>query len=242
MSRRRTKRKRRREKAEPTLFDLPLQAGAEEAAAGVSATGAAPDAAAESAHGDAAGRGPSLLFDGDASGAQEDPQLEQLELAPGSAELPGAEGVADVSPIAGSASGAAPAAPADDKAFLGDRFLGGLADLAAQLIALGLAVAAVHSLGIAVTFADWAPFGVLMLVFSFLYWTVPLAFWGQTPGMSWVGHTARSVGGEPLSFGQTFLRWFGAGLTLALAGLPLLLALGGASLTDRISGSRTTAG
>ncbi len=129
----------------------------------------------------------------------------------------------------------------DDKAFVGDRLLGGLADLAAQLIALGLAIAATHSIGVVVTVADWMPFGVLALVFSFLYWAVPLAFWGQTPGMAWVGHVARSSNGEPLSFGQTFLRWLGSVLTLTLAGLPLLLALTGRSLTDRISGSQTLA-
>ncbi len=97
-------------------------------------------------------------------------------------------------------------------------------------------------MGVVVTVADWQPFVVLALVFSFLYWVVPLAFWGQTPGMAWVGHSARSSSGEPLSFGQTFLRWLGAVFTLALAGFPLLLALSGRSFTDRLSDSRTSEG
>ena len=217
--------RKRRTSAEPTLFDLPLHdAGGEEP----EASEAAPDSDS--------GRGPSILFDRDES------QLDQLELGSASsgaqaAETPAAESADTAS------DGDEPASDGDastsERAYPGDRLLGGLADLAAQLIALGLAIAAVHSLGIVVTVADWMPFGVLALVFSFLYWCVPLAFWGRTPGMAWVGHTARSANGEPLSFGQTFLRWLGAVLTLGLAGLPLLLTLTGRSLTDRISDSRT---
>ncbi len=122
---------------------------------------------------------------------------------------------------------------------LSDRLLGGLADLAIQVLVLGLAIAASHGMGVTVTLADWQPFMMLMLAFSFLYWTVPLAFWGQTPGMAWVGHTARAEGGQPLTFGQTFLRWLGAILTFAFVGLPILAAWTGRSLTDLISKSRT---
>ena len=130
----------------------------------------------------------------------------------------------------------------DTRALLGDRLLAGLADLAVQVLMLGLAIAACYLMGIGVTFADWQPFSVLVVAFSFLYWVVPLAFWGQTPGMAWVGHTARSSSGEPLTFGQTSRRWLGAVLTLALAGLPLLLTLTGRSLTDRLSDSTTRGG
>ncbi len=127
----------------------------------------------------------------------------------------------------------------DDSARFGDRLLGGLADLAAQCLMLGMAIAAAHVLGGGVTLAGWLPFAVLALVFSFLYWVVPLAFWGRTPGMAWVGHTARAPQDQPLTFGQASLRWLGALFTLALAGLPLLLALMDRSLTDRISNSVT---
>lgn len=180
-----------------------------------------------------------------------DSGLESQQKSPQQVVLPGTAGVEDVPLAARGSSDASPTKvthdrpqeieSSEDKAFLGDRLLGGLADLAAQLIALGLAVAATHSLGVVVTFDDWGPFAVLALVFSFLYWTMPLAFWGQTPGMAWVGHLARSPGGEPLSFGQTFMRWAGSVLTLALVGLPMLAALSGRSLSDRISGSHTIA-
>lgn len=83
---------------------------------------------------------------------------------------------------------------------------------------------------------------VFVAVFSFLYTVIPLAFWGRTLGMTRVGLVA-SGGDEPqgaLTFGQTALRWSGGLLTVALLGLPSLLALlGGRSLTDRLSGSRT---
>ncbi len=120
-----------------------------------------------------------------------------------------------------------------------DRWLSGLVDLAAQLAAAALAVLATYLLEAPAELGDWPAFAVLALVFSFLYWVVPLAFWGQTPGMAWIGHVARSLSDEPLTFGQTFLRWLGALITLALAGLPILLALGGRSLTDRLSDSKT---
>ncbi len=256
MGKRKRKRKRRKS-AGPTLFDLPLHGAGGGPGGGAAdaeirpAEGAAPPDRAEGAPPAASGPepppaagpatgGPSILFDNDATGGS---RLDRLELFGGPtapkepdaerAKTPGARVIGGVS------SRSAP--PAGDKAFLGDRLLGGLADLAAQLIALGLAIAATHALGIVVTVDDWGPFGVLALVFSFLYWMVPLAFWGQTPGMSWVGHTARSSSGEPLSFGQTFMRWLGSIVTLAFAGLPLLIALTGRSLTDRVSNSQTLA-
>ncbi len=229
--------RRRRKSAEPTLFDLPLHSAGEDP--GVESGGVTASAAEASAVGArGAGQGPTILFDETESGADDDPQLDLIDLDATTAEVPGAEAL-PISPPSGE-RGATETIPTEDKAFLGDRLLGGLADLAAQLIALGVAIAATHSLG--VTVADWRPFGVLALVFSFLYWVVPLAFWGHTPGMAWVGHVARSSSGEPLSFGQTLLRWLGAVFTLVLVGLPLLLALTGRSFTDRLSDSRTTAG
>lgn len=120
-----------------------------------------------------------------------------------------------------------------------DRLYGGLVDLGVQVGAVALAAFLSRVLGVPVRPDDWPPLLVLGLVFSFLYWFIPLAFWGHTPGMAWVGHTARSLDGEPLTFSQTALRWLGSLLTLSLAGLPLLLALGGRSLTDRLSESRT---
>ncbi len=213
--------RKRRTSAEPTLFDLPLHAGGDEE----------PDATETPDSG--TGRGPSILFDRDES------ELDQLDLGSASSGASAAGAPAAEDADASRDESESRATSPTERPYLGDRLLGGLADLAAQLIALGLAIAAVHSLGIAVTVADWMPFGVLAVAFSFIYWCVPLAFWGRTPGMAWVGHTARSSSGDPLSFGQTFLRWFGSIVTLGFAGLPLLLALAGGSFTDRISGSRT---
>lgn len=120
-----------------------------------------------------------------------------------------------------------------------DRLYGGILDLVVQAGALALTAFLSRTLGVPVGIDDYPPFLLLGLVFSFLYAFIPLAFWGHTPGMAWVGHTARSLDGEPLTFSQTVLRWLGSLLTLSLAGLPLLLALGGRSLTDRLSDSRT---
>lgn len=161
--------------------------------------------------------------------------LEPLPLAPPS-DSARARRPADEEGETG-AEGAWPAGEAQ----IQDRLLGGCLDLALNLIVLGLVVLAVQlPLGVAVGWGDWPAFGVFGLVFTFLYWTVPLAFWGQTPGMAWVGHVARSVTDEPLTFGQTVLRWLGAGLTVGLLGLPLLLVLSGdRSLSDRISESKT---
>lgn len=126
------------------------------------------------------------------------------------------------------------------KATIGDRFFAGLADLLLHGLVVGLASLAVLLIGHPVGWRELPPFVVFGLLFSFLYSVFSLAFWGQTPGMAWAGHLARSVTGEPLTFGQTMLRWLGGLLTLALAGLPLLLALaGGRSLSDRISDSKT---
>lgn len=140
------------------------------------------------------------------------------------------------SPRAGSTSVRAP---------LGRRWRAGGFDLAIHgalgliLLAgsriLGTPLSALENLGVA----------VFLAVFSFLYTVIPLAFWGQTPGMVRAGLVARSLegqGGEAgaLTFGQTALRWLSGLLTVALLGLPSLLVwVGGRSLTDRLSGSQT---
>jgi hypothetical protein len=58
--------------------------------------------------------------------------------------------------------------------------------------------------------------------------------------MAWARIEARTAQGELLSFSEISRRWLGSLLTLALAGLPLLLVLvGGRSLSDRLSHSWT---
>lgn len=122
----------------------------------------------------------------------------------------------------------------------GRRWLAGGVDL---LILLGVGLAlAVGSflLGIPIGWGELLPLGLFLLLFSFAYTVIPLAFWGQTPGMIRAGLVARSGPSEPLTFGQTALCWLGGLLTVALLGLPTLLVLfGGRSLTDRLSGSDT---
>lgn len=86
---------------------------------------------------------------------------------------------------------------------------------------------------------SWGPLLLFLVVFSFTYAVVPLAFWGATPGMLASGLVARSTGGEPLAFDQVARRWLAGWLTVALAGLPLLLGFTRASFADRLSGSRT---
>jgi uncharacterized RDD family membrane protein YckC len=127
-----------------------------------------------------------------------------------------------------------------ETASFGDRVLSGVSDLAVHLAVLGVAVLGCSFLGVRVELADWPPLTLFTLIFSFLYWTIPLAFWGQTPGMAWIGTAAHSADDQPLAFGQTLLRWLGALATLALLGIPLLGFFGeGRSLSDWISDSKT---
>lgn len=120
-----------------------------------------------------------------------------------------------------------------------DRLLAGLADIGVHLVMVAACAVACVVVGVPVTASDWPPFVGLALVLSFLYWIIPLAFWGQTPGMAWIGNVARSDDDEPLSFGQAVLRWVGALISLILLGFPLLMAFGGRSLSDRLSDSKT---
>lgn len=121
---------------------------------------------------------------------------------------------------------------------LGRLLAAGLLDLSATAGAVVLVTVGSLALGIPLDGAPWAAFVLFGLVFSFLYQTVPLAFWGCTPGMAWAGIDTRTPSGERLTFVQAMLRWLGAVATLLGAGLPLLLALrDGRSLTDRLSGS-----
>jgi len=133
-----------------------------------------------------------------------------------------------------------PAAPGPPS--LGDRFRAGFADLAVHAaVALAVLVGA-ELLGARPGVWDLPALALFLLVFSFLYSVVPLAFWGQTPGMIWAGLFCRGVEGYPLTFRETLRRWLGGLLTVALLGLPTLLAVGGRpSLTDRLSHSRTWA-
>ncbi len=129
-----------------------------------------------------------------------------------------------------------PPAAAVVRVGVGPRLAAGLADLAVHAAVAVLLVAGSRALGVPGT-PPWPPLAVCLILFSFVYFVVPLAFWGNTPGMAWRGLQARSRGGEPLSFGQATRRWLGALVTTALLGLPALVAWRGRSLADLASGS-----
>jgi hypothetical protein len=130
-------------------------------------------------------------------------------------------------------------AAAPPTAPLAPRLRAAAGDLAVLAAVTVLASAGASALEVEVGVRELPGVGLFLLAWSFLYFVVSLAFWGQTPGMVWAGVVARSGVDEPLSFGQTARRWAGTWLTWLAAGLPGLLALGGRSFADRISGSST---
>ncbi len=132
-----------------------------------------------------------------------------------------------------------PAEPVEGPATLTNRLGAALLDLAVLAAAAVTLPAGALLLGVAVTLETWPAFLAPWLAFSFLYHVVPLAFWGRTPGMASMGLTARTVEDGGLSFGQAVVRWLATLGTLALLGLPGLLALTGRSATDRASGTVT---
>lgn len=137
---------------------------------------------------------------------------------------------------------ARPASPQAAPATLGQRLRATCGDLLIWAAVIALLLVGAERLGAELSLALWPAWALFLAAFSYLYTVIPLAFWGQTPGMVWAGIAAESGAREPLAFGQTTRRWLGLMLTLAAAGLPGLLALGGGrSLADLLSGSRTVA-
>ena len=132
-----------------------------------------------------------------------------------------------------------PPEPDPPAAGLAARVRGAVGDLAVLAAVGTLALGGLRLLDVPFGAAQAPGLLLFLLAWSFLYFVIALAFWGQTPGMAWAGVIARSGADEPLSFGQTVRRWAGSWLTWALAGLPGLLALTGRSLSDRLSDSRT---
>lgn len=125
-------------------------------------------------------------------------------------------------------------------ASLAKRLQAAFADLSLHAAVGLVALFGAELLGARPDATDLPAVALFLAAFSLFYTVVPLAFWGATPGMAWAGIVCRGEGGLSLSFGQTFRHWLGSLLTLALAGLPLLLALGGRrSLADRLSGVHT---
>lgn len=120
-----------------------------------------------------------------------------------------------------------------------ERLYAGLADLVVHLAVLVIVLAGMGSFGIVPGWHHVPPLLLFLLPFSFVYSVVPVAFWGQTPGMAWRELRCSGDGDLPLTAGQAIMRWIGGLLTLLLCGLPLLFLLTERSLADRLSGSRT---
>jgi uncharacterized RDD family membrane protein YckC len=129
--------------------------------------------------------------------------------------------------------------PASEYAGRGQRAAAGAADLLVHAAVGVVALLGTRWLGVKPELSDAPALAVFLLSFSFLYTVLPLAFWGHTLGMVWVGITSRTRAGEPLAFDQTARRWLGGLLTLATLGLPLLVSGSRRSLTDLLSGSAT---
>jgi uncharacterized RDD family membrane protein YckC len=136
------------------------------------------------------------------------------------------------------ASGSKAARPGG-RAGVGGRLAAGLADLLVHAAIAALALGGARFLGAEPNLADWPALVLFLIAFSFLYTILPLAFWGQTLGMTWAGLSSRNRDGEPLTFDQTARRWLGGLLTSATLGLPLLVAGRSRTLTDLLSGSDT---
>lgn len=139
-------------------------------------------------------------------------------------------------------SGRPPATPrpaGSQPAGIGSRLAAGIIDLIVHLALVGVLIGGSAMLGVELAARHWPAVGLVTLLFSFLYHVVPLAFWGHTPGMSVAGLRARTRDDQPLSMPQATRRWMALLLTVATAGLGVLLALGGRSLADRLSDSQT---
>lgn len=206
----------------PSLFDLPLHQGPEDE------TGEVPDPTAEELF--PAEPAPGAASQSSLFGEGDDATASGLHRAPGTDEID----VAELEEI-----------ELDDRVLVRHRLVGGLFDLLVHGVVLALLLGVTWWLGtwspeVPPRVDQWVALGLFLLLFSFLYTVIPLAFWGRTPGMSRVHHAARAEDGEPLTFGQTVRRWLGALLTLTLAGLPLVVALGERrSPADRLSASET---
>lgn len=238
---------RKREADEPRLFDLPLVPEEEETE---------PEPAAEARGTE---DGPLPLFPEDVEPGSAD--APKSEPRPRPARAPASAPPSETAPPAAAPPTRGPDLDAEPPPFrelreeaapgprlvprrpvpapFGVRLLAAFADLGVHAAAAGAGWLGAGLLGARVDIADLPAVAVFVLSFSFLYAVVSLAFWGRTPGMAAAGVVSRGPGDQPLTFGQTGLRWLAGVLTAALAGLPLLVALSGRSFADRLSGSTT---
>lgn len=168
------------------------------------------------------------------------PRRSEPEPRPARAAAPAYEPAAiEPEPEPGPGPGAGDGGAGGPGVSLSARYLAGLADLAVHLALAVVLLFGARLLGVPADLGDAPALVVFLLIFSFLYTVVPLAFWGQTPGMAWAGLVARTPADESLTFGQTARRWLGGVLSVLLLSVPVVLpaALTGRSLADRLSGS-----
>lgn len=235
---------RKRQADEPRLFDLPLApAEDDERESEPAVVAEAAEAPAERAHGERSPAEPeSLPLFGDdpepspsSRSAARPAEPEPSEPEPADADWPGDRMAED--------EGAPPRPRLVPRrpmpAPFAARLVAALVDFGVHAAVAGAGWLGTFLLGARIDAADLPAVAVFLLSFSFLYAVVSLAFWGRTPGMAAAGVVSRGPGNHPLTFGQTGLRWLAGVLTAVLAGLPLLLALTGRSLPDRLSGSTT---
>ena len=216
---------------EPGLFDLPL-----DAPGGADATAPRPEPAAfEPEREVEVETAPAPRKRAARSGARP----ETLPLFDFEPARDGAERTARERPRFPPLRSAAAAPEPPSEAPLAPRLRGAGGDLVIVAAIGALAAVGAGWLGAPIGRDGLVPLALFLLAWSFVYFVVPLAFWGQTPGMSWAGLVARSGAAEPLSFGQASMRWLGTWITWATLGLGGLLAFTGRSLADRISGSTT---
>jgi uncharacterized RDD family membrane protein YckC len=222
---------------EPSLFDLPLRPEGEEGEPDRSRARARPAAPAPGGTREPATRQRPLSLFGEEPNAGE-----QAAGEPATPERPGPREWGDPPEevLSWDPAAAAPSpAPAVRPAGFAARLVAAAVDAAVLAGVAALAMIGPLLLGVEPAGRFVPGLGLFLLFFSFAYSVVPLAFWGATPGMAAAGLVARGADGGALTFGQTALRWLAGLLTLLFAGLPLLLALGGRSPADRLSGSAT---
>ena len=141
----------------------------------------------------------------------------------------------------GEVAPATPRAPAGEAAGVRARLLAAGVDLGCHGIVAAAGAAGAVMLGVPAEAQAVPGIALLVVVFSLFFLVVPLAFWGKTAGMAAAGLVCRAADDQPLTFGEAGRRWLGSVLTVALAGVPALLVLGGRSLADRLSGTAVLA-
>ena len=118
------------------------------------------------------------------------------------------------------------------------RIAAGLVDLLSVGLAVWVVLLGASRLGIEWDLRLWPGALMFALSFSFFYVTLPLLFWGQTAGMAVAGLRAWDRDErQHLHFLQAVVYWGCGVVSVGSLFVPLLIALSGRSLAERVSGS-----